>query len=283
MSEYIETISTDDGCRLWTATTGSGEPIVLCHGGPGLWDYLGPVAAGLDNVGLVHRWDQRGGGRSSAVPPYTLDRFVRDLDVVRDQFGHDQWIVAGHSWGATLALEYALRHPHRTTALIYISGTGIGRGWRTTYHTERERRLRDAGALIRWNELSSRSRTPDEERELCVLTWMTDYIDPTFGRRAAEEMLSDGFLPNYDVNTALSNALDDEPTMIHRCAQLRAPALIIHGATDPRPPSAVDSLASALSNSQLHIIGHADHLPWTEQPATFREVLRDFIRSLPPS
>src|SRR6266536_34129 len=31
-------IRADDGCHLWTATTGHGEPLVCCHGGPGLWD-----------------------------------------------------------------------------------------------------------------------------------------------------------------------------------------------------------------------------------------------------
>ena len=34
----------DDGCRLWTAGTGRGTPLILCHGGPGLWDMFGSLA-----------------------------------------------------------------------------------------------------------------------------------------------------------------------------------------------------------------------------------------------
>jgi proline iminopeptidase len=33
----------DDGCSLWTADTGRGTPLVLCHGGPGLWDMFGSL------------------------------------------------------------------------------------------------------------------------------------------------------------------------------------------------------------------------------------------------
>jgi len=36
------TVPADDGCRLWTAETGHGTPLIMCHGGPGLWDMFGP-------------------------------------------------------------------------------------------------------------------------------------------------------------------------------------------------------------------------------------------------
>ena len=37
----------DDGCELWTDVSGSGPPLVLCHGGPGLWDMFGELAEEL--------------------------------------------------------------------------------------------------------------------------------------------------------------------------------------------------------------------------------------------
>ncbi|WP_052710912.1 alpha/beta fold hydrolase [Pseudofrankia sp. DC12] len=57
-----------DGTRLWTEVSGGGPPVVLGHGGPGLWDYLAPVAALLDDVFTVIRFDQRGCGRSRSTP-----------------------------------------------------------------------------------------------------------------------------------------------------------------------------------------------------------------------
>ena len=280
MTERVEVVAVDDGCRLWTATTGVGAPLVLCHGGPGLWDYLSPVAAMLDDSYTVHRWDQRGSGRSSVTPPYSIERFVADLDALRSHFGYECWIVGGHSWGASLALHYALAHPRRTRALVYISGTGIGHGWRHRSQDERTRRLRADGAERRWRDLDSRERTDAEERELCILTWMTDYADMALGRAAAEAMLADGYLPNYVVNRALSARALDEARMIERCRGLAVPILIVHGDADPRPTWALDSLVAALPDVTRVVIEGAGHAVWDEAPEAFRDSLRSFLASL---
>lgn len=67
-------IRTDDGIRLWSASGGRGPDLALAHGGPGLWDYLQPVAELLHRRFQVHRWDQRVGGRSDPNGPFTVDR-----------------------------------------------------------------------------------------------------------------------------------------------------------------------------------------------------------------
>jgi hypothetical protein len=56
-----------NGARLWTALQGRGIPMVLCHGGPGGYDYLAPVAEMVGDDCLVLRYDQRGSGRSEAI------------------------------------------------------------------------------------------------------------------------------------------------------------------------------------------------------------------------
>jgi proline iminopeptidase len=120
-------VTVDDGVVLWTASGGCGSiPLALCHGGAGLWDYLQPVADSLSAVARVHRWEQRGCGRSDRLGPYTIERYVTDLECLRAHFGHDRWLLAGHSWGAGLALRYALAHPERVLGVLYISGTGFG-------------------------------------------------------------------------------------------------------------------------------------------------------------
>ena len=47
-----------DGAELWTAVTGTGPPVVCLHGGPGLWDYLAPLAALIDDTFTVVRFDR---------------------------------------------------------------------------------------------------------------------------------------------------------------------------------------------------------------------------------
>src|SRR5580693_869951 len=57
-------IATDDGVRLWIESGGMGVEMMLLHGGPGLWDYLAPLAVSLEDACSIARYDQRGGGRS---------------------------------------------------------------------------------------------------------------------------------------------------------------------------------------------------------------------------
>jgi len=75
----------EDGCRLWTDRAGNGSPLVLCHGGPGQWDYFDDVADMLRDHAQTVRWDQRGCGRSQRRGPYSVARSIADLDAVRDQ------------------------------------------------------------------------------------------------------------------------------------------------------------------------------------------------------
>ena len=96
-------VRADDGVRLWCDDEGDGPAIVLSHGGPGMWDYLEPFAAALSPALRTVRWEQRGCGRSDATGPHTVARTVDDLEAVRLGRGLERWIVAGHSWGATVA------------------------------------------------------------------------------------------------------------------------------------------------------------------------------------
>ncbi|MYB95093.1 alpha/beta fold hydrolase [Candidatus Poribacteria bacterium] len=59
----------------------------------------------------------------------SLISFVDDLEVLRKHFNLERWIVGGHSWGAGLAVAYAVRFPARTIAVLHIAGTGIDPRW----------------------------------------------------------------------------------------------------------------------------------------------------------
>jgi len=143
-------VTADDGTSLWMESTGRRPGVVLCHGGPGLWDYLAPVAPLVGGPARVHRYDQRGCGRSGgAAGPFTIDQFVADLDAVIDAAGDGSIVLGGHSWGATLALLYALRHSERVVGLLYLNGTGLEwPRWKERYRAERRRRLAPGSRAI---------------------------------------------------------------------------------------------------------------------------------------
>jgi proline iminopeptidase len=269
----------DDGVRVWTATGGSGSvPVVLCHGGAGLWDYLEPVAASLMPIARVHRWEQRGCGRSDRVGPYSIARCIADLEALRRHFGHERWLVGGHSWGAGLALRYALAHPERTLAVLYVSGTGFGHAWRAAYHREADRRL-SAAQRERRDALASRSRTAREEQEWRTLCYAPDVGDQRRAFAVAARFADVPFAINFECNRALNDeekqTLEDE--MLERCRTLEVPVRIVHGSGDPRPLWAVDGLVTALPAAQLTVLDGVGHLPWLEDHTAFDRVAREFV------
>ena len=123
------------GTRIWTASQGSGIPLLLCNGGPGCCDYLQPVAAMLEDFAYVIRFEQRGCGRSDQSGPYNVETCIADMEAIRESYGLSRWVVGGHSWGANLAIAYSIAHANRVMGIIGISGGVIhkDRAWSNQY------------------------------------------------------------------------------------------------------------------------------------------------------
>jgi len=105
-----------------------GAPVVFLHGGPG----AGAAAAHRRFFDPRHYriivFDQRGCGRSKPhadIVDNTTDHLLDDMERLRRQVGVERWMLFGGSWGSTLALAYAIRHPERCTGLI-LRGIFLG-------------------------------------------------------------------------------------------------------------------------------------------------------------
>lgn len=276
-----ELVEVDDGTRLRTWTMGRLDafpPVLLLHGGPGLWDYLEPVARLIERLTVVHRFDQRGCGGSDPSDEQTVARHVADVDALRRHWGYDSWVVVGHSFGATLAFCYAIAHPGRTAAMGYLSGVGVG-DWRTPYRAERLRRMTDHQQQ-RLTELTERpERSLAEEHEYRALSWFTDYADPVQGWELA---LADAQV-DQEINVHANRVLNTEAgrwpasDLLARARALTMPCAFIHGGADPRPAETVGRLAEAVSSASWHVIDGAGHKPWCERPDELRRLLGDLV------
>lgn len=272
----------DDGVELWTAVSGTGPPAVLLHGGPGLWDYLGPLAALLEDGFTVIRFDQRGCGRSGTYQgPFAIAQAIDDLDRVRAAIGHDQWMLAGHSWGAELAIRYAAAHPDRSAAVAYLSGIGAGDGYRARFRAERERRLGTGrGRVTELDGIPAGDRTLEQERELRVLEWTADFSPGPAAAghaRALWDTRPEGAAVNMIAHRELWADRDTEDLCL-AAARVACPVTMICGADDPRPWTATDSLLAALPNATRTVLDHAGHALWAERPAGTRRLLMRALR-----
>ncbi|WP_433064043.1 alpha/beta fold hydrolase [Dactylosporangium sp. CS-033363] len=275
-------IEMDDGARLrtWTAGTAGGPAVVLLHGGPGLRDYLAPVGALIEDLGTVHRYDQRGTGDSAWQGTHTLARHVRDLRLLLDAWGHERAIVAGHSYGCGLACSFLLAHPERVAGLILLAGPFLD-PWREAARAAERARLTH-GQLARLAELAATEvRTDAEETEFLTLTWSTDHADRDRARAWAAESARTVRPVNYAMNAELGAARRADPLESHvdELRALRPPATtIIGGAGDSRPAAALVRLGGQLGCATVIIPG-AGHHPWLEAPGQFRLALRAAVAS----
>lgn len=99
----------------------NGRPALALHGGPG-----GGLSPEMRRFFDAKRYrmimmDQRGCGRSTPhaeLNENTTWDLVADIERVRERAGVDKWVVFGGSWGSTLALAYAAKHPERVAGLV---------------------------------------------------------------------------------------------------------------------------------------------------------------------
>ena len=99
----------------------AGKPVAIVHGGPGggcntaMRRYHDPARY------RIVLFDQRGCGRSlphASLEANTTWHLVADMELLRKHLGIERWQLFGGSWGSTLSLAYAQRHPERVSELV---------------------------------------------------------------------------------------------------------------------------------------------------------------------
>jgi proline iminopeptidase len=253
-----------------------------------LWDYLAPVAEMIDDLATVYRYDQRGCGRSSGGPPWTMEVALNDIEALRRGWTVEQWIVIGHSFGASLALAYGLYFPQQVRGIGYISGTGIDPSWHEAYHQERRRRFTDEehADLERRRQQYRQAQGPERYplfRRYAELSWTSDVADKHRSPALLADMVNSSWLPNEDANRALGRdaaRLMENPEMRDGLRTMHHPIWILHGEADPRPIRNAQQLAELLPKAQFAPLADCGHLPWVEQPEAFRVSIRQYISHL---
>ena len=98
-----------------------GKPVLIVHGGPGGGSNTRMRRYHDPSRYRIVLFDQRGCGRSTphaSLEHNTTWDLVADMERLREHLGIDSWQLFGGSWGSTLSLAYAERHPGRVTELI---------------------------------------------------------------------------------------------------------------------------------------------------------------------
>lgn len=255
----------------WCAYGPDDAPKVLVlHGGPGAHhDYLLPQFLRLADRRRLVFYDQRGGGRSRETRPGDVgwQHHVQDLHHVVQELGLEPLTIVGYSWGALLALLYAIEaHRHREyatpAALVLVDPAPLSRPHREAFEDEFARRQRSE-AIREMREDLADSGLKDNDPDAWRQRQFELGVAPYFARPQAARELTP-FRVTARVQQSVWNSLGDFD-VIADLGALHYPAFFIHGRHDPIPLESTEKAAGAM-RARLLVLEASGHVPYVEQP-----------------
>lgn len=275
-------ISTDTA-ELWVQSQGHGPPVVLLHGGPGIYDYLSDSVIGswLAPRCTVVGFDQRGCRRSSCRRPFTVDANVGDVEAVRCHLQAERIVVVGHSWGGLLATCYAAAHPQRVAGLILIGSIGTRLGWEEPFWRTLAKRHdpEQRSRLAKIDAEIARCRDGPQREELYRRRFnvaLPSYLAPAH-RQAAPRLETYHRWVSVSVMASVHRSRYADRAWVAPLGALQAPVTIIHGRDDPVPWSVVEDLRQVMPRAKVVALDDCGHFPWLEIPERFEAVLCDAV------
>lgn len=283
-------VVTDDGTITACIQGGSGETVVLLHGGPGCPDYLQPVAQLLPAHLRVVTFDQRGVGGSAPARTFTLEDYLSDIEAVRRHLDVERIHLLGHSWGGLLAQVYASTFPERVASLVLTnSAAGVGKHWR---QVEREvmaynRKRSGPGGFVAMGLWAALMVLPGRVgdvagRRLLKRVWRNYFPDNASAPSADPAWLA-GSSRTAAVKTTAAIKIADTNMLDGLHSRLGAPVLLVYGDHDIYGASK-DLLETRFAPAHdVTTLKHCGHLPWLQAPGAFAALLRDFYATAAPA
>jgi len=251
-----------NGGRLWYDEAGTGEAVILLHGGlgdSGLWE---PVVPYLAERFRTIRTDLRFYGRSTgpAVPWSWPD----DVVGVLDGLAVERAAVVGLSLGGKLALDVALAHPDRLWAVAGVA-PGLGGHQSNAYSEEQGARY----------EVAEAAGDLDAAREIDLEVWAPLGADDRIRQlwRATPEARND-LPPDLE-------PIAPPPAKEH-LRELTVPTLIVTVSHDPPGMREIGPIVARDATSARHVELDSDHYVTLREPELLSRVLVDFLAAAAP-
>ena len=274
-----------NGSEVYYKIIGSGEPLIIVHGGPVLdHSYLLPHLETLANDFQLIFYDQRATGRSSIEidsSSMNLMSFVDDIELLRQSLGLGKINVLGHSWGGLMAMVYGAKYSQNLNHLILsnsiaanVDDWNIQNAAVANLQTEQDRNERQKildgfkdekqGRLGLINELLMAAfRTQMYERD--NLEKLILYLPDDYEQRSQTYQLLGPEMNSFNFDEFLS--------------RIDCPTLIIYGDLEPAVELYADKIVGQIEGARLEVIGQSGHFPFIEQPARFTETVLSFLNN----
>ena len=271
-----------NGTSLYLKQSGTGEPVLFVHGGPGLsHDYFLPHVSALSDKFSLIFYDQRGCGRSAIdleKDEVSLDHFVNDMAGILEVLSLEKVHVVAHSFGGLLAMKFATVYPDKVKSLVLCNSVSASKEFDQLAKQKQQSAMTPADNLARSAIFASadfKNGSPQSYEQLFKISFRRAFYD-TLLIDSLHLRLNDNFgksskllfglgadLVSYDYHPALSG--------------LNVPTLVIHGAADLIPIEVSQKLAGTVPGAQLIVLEKSGHFPFIEQNEEFMTVIGSFI------
>ncbi len=266
---------------------GSGEPILIISGGPGLdCEGFSPLAKLLSDKYMTILFDQRGTGKSVLYKidstTISMEQMAEDIETIRTHLNIDKWIVLGHSFGCFLAQYYAEYQPSPIKALILSSSAGTDLKILNDVNERIKIRLNqtEIDSLNYWNnEIAHGNHTLEAKyNQARFLSSAFLYHKKNIPELAKKLSLA----INYPMVTEL--IYKDLHKINFNCKEtlkdFTKPVLIIQGREDFIGEDTARETDSVFINSSLVFIDECGHYCWWEQKNKYKSAIEKFISSI---
>lgn len=280
---YISTA----GAKIYYKTIGSGNPIVVLHGGPGMdHRYLFSTMEPLAKKHKVIFYDQRGLGKSSAAridsAHINIGTLVKDLEALRKGLGYKKITLLAHSYAGFIAMHYAIRYPEHVSALILMNSMpATSSGLKDTANE----------FLARTKPISKQLESIQKSQEFAAgeVEVIEDFYRTIFRTHVFKESDADKLRLRSDSSSAAINSLKIRDILFNEIAsksfdltnslqKSHIPTLVIHGDHDIVPESAAEEIANAIPNSEFVVLENCGHFSCLEKSKEFFYIVERFLR-----
>ena len=261
--------------------------LFLLNGGPGLpCNYLRePHCKHLINKGIrIITYDQLGCGQSSKpkdMSLWSIDRYVEELEFVRNELNLEQLNLLGHSWGGWLAIEYSLKYQKNLNKLILENTCGDMPHLISELNRLREALGSETVKMMLRHEAEGTLDHPEYQAAITILNYRhVCRLDEW--PNSIHESLNDWNMDVYGTmqgpNEFLYIGNLKEWNRINEMKEVKTPSLITVGMHDELPPSCALKMHNALPNSIIKVFKNSSHMPFYEEPDEYFKTLIDFIK-----
>jgi len=267
---------------IYYKTIGSGQPIVVLHGGPGFdHQILMPYIGKLGRYHKVIQYDQRGSGRSKGPidsVSINIDTFIEDIESIRKTFQIEKLNLAGVSWGGILAMFYSIKYPENLNSLMLFSTAASSEMLNKMYPAMNKNRTPEDAELIKSlrNSEGFKQKDPKILEEFYRIYCKAQFVDQSLASKInmtiSENTAKNGGTINKFVMSSIGRFDLHDYLKVIKC-----PTLIMHGKKDPLPIKAAQKIHSMIPNSELIIFEKSGHWIFIEEEEKFNTVINDFL------